>query len=163
MVLQKAPFPSAAHLAARATKTMPYASRSLRRTSNGIFGIREHTPFERGHLPCRSSDLSQATYEQQSELKTLSLLKRAAHEDLFPSMWPVPGGHIDEGETIQQAIHRETFEETGLIVKEITKESEQMSWTSTSGGASVQLNFVVSAEDDGRFGWIQKNIASGCG
>jgi 8-oxo-dGTP pyrophosphatase MutT (NUDIX family) len=29
----------------------------------------------------------------------------------------IPGGHVDEGETLEQAVIRETFEETGVIVK----------------------------------------------
>lgn len=30
--------------------------------------------------------------------------------------WSVPGGWLDDGETVQQAVVRETFEETGALV-----------------------------------------------
>ena len=34
--------------------------------------------------------------------------------------WEIPGGHIEEGESWQDACKRELYEETGLIAKELT-------------------------------------------
>ncbi len=50
-----------------------------------------------------------------SEHKIL-LLKRTKNS-LNPEKWDLPGGHIDKGETIQEAIEREVLEETGLNVE----------------------------------------------
>lgn len=50
------------------------------------------------------------------------LLKRAAEsvsED-SPWTWDLPGGHLDAGETFQQAAIREVFEETKLILTEVS-------------------------------------------
>ena len=50
------------------------------------------------------------------------LLRRAAKsvsED-SPWTWDLPGGHLDAGETFEQAAIREVFEETKLILTEIS-------------------------------------------
>lgn len=31
--------------------------------------------------------------------------------------WSVPGGHVDPGETVEHCARRETFEETGIVLK----------------------------------------------
>jgi ADP-ribose pyrophosphatase YjhB (NUDIX family) len=43
----------------------------------------------------------------------LVLRKQAPSKDL----WAIPGGGVELGETLGQAVEREVFEETGLIVK----------------------------------------------
>ena len=39
--------------------------------------------------------------------------KRSAERKLFPNCWDIIGGHIEENETLEGALLRETFEETG--------------------------------------------------
>ena len=74
----------------------------------------------------------------------LLVLKRSATDRMFPNFWCIPGGHVDNRETIRQAIRRETFEETGLIVDDIAAEFQEMHWQSKIGQHLVQLNFVVT-------------------
>lgn len=41
--------------------------------------------------------------------------KRAPHRQAYPGCWDVIGGKVEEGETLDQALHRELREETGII------------------------------------------------
>lgn len=47
--------------------------------------------------------------------REIVLVKR--RYDPFKDCWAIPGGHVEVGETVEQAAVREAFEETGLEVK----------------------------------------------
>lgn len=46
----------------------------------------------------------------------LLLVKRADNDDFLPGLWEMPGGGMDFGENLQEALKREIFEEVGLSV-----------------------------------------------
>ena len=78
----------------------------------------------------------------------LLILKRAATDRAFPNLWAVPGGHVEPGEKIFQAIERETKEETGLGVDHFVGEFEELHWRSEHGQPNVQFNFVVTVKSN---------------
>ncbi|MGI4795885.1 MAG: NUDIX domain-containing protein [Janthinobacterium lividum] len=41
--------------------------------------------------------------------------KRAAHRKAYPCCWDVIGGRVEEGETLEEALHRELGEEIGVV------------------------------------------------
>lgn len=47
------------------------------------------------------------------------LCKKPVGEGVYPGQWALPGGGIDEGETMEQALKREMIEEVGLEVDAI--------------------------------------------
>lgn len=69
------------------------------------------------------------------------LTKRAAKMRTFPDSWILPGGHIDPGETLENCVMRELWEETGIhIEKEETKSNDDDSSRALSyKGSKVTL------------------------
>ncbi len=51
----------------------------------------------------------------RTSLEVKVLLIRRRH-DPFAGRWAFPGGFVNEDETLEQAVERETFEETGIFL-----------------------------------------------
>jgi 8-oxo-dGTP diphosphatase len=49
-----------------------------------------------------------------ADLKVLLIRREQREGEPFPDRWALPGGHVDEGEDIEAAAHRELVEETNL-------------------------------------------------
>lgn len=43
--------------------------------------------------------------------------RRAPVNDYMPEKWDLPGGTVEDGETLERALEREVMEETGLTIK----------------------------------------------
>jgi 8-oxo-dGTP diphosphatase len=54
--------------------------------------------------------------------------KRSPDRRLYPNMWEVPGGHVDEGEDLKLTVEREIKEETGMDVKSIRAYLGRSDW-----------------------------------
>lgn len=44
------------------------------------------------------------------------IIKRSSHSKTNPGKWELPGGKVDQGESFDQALLREVYEETGLKI-----------------------------------------------
>lgn len=49
------------------------------------------------------------------------MLQRKDSDELFPSKWCLPGGHVDDGEDLFAAACRELDEETGIYAEKLIK------------------------------------------
>lgn len=98
----------------------------------------------------------------------LLVVRRVETEPAFPNMWELPGGHVEHGETISEALRRETMEETGLIIQDVVGKFEELRWISKQGDKeSVQFNFVatlqqpvevtLNPDEHSEWKWIHEN------
>lgn len=91
------------------------------------------------------------------------IITRASDEDLFPDHAEIPGGTVDEGEALLDALVRETKEETGLDISEIVDYRKGFDYISSSGKKVRQFNFIVKTthhnvvlnpKEHSAFSWI---------
>lgn len=61
------------------------------------------------------------------------LVKRSAHDANNPGLWEVPGGKLDNGQNLLDALKREVAEETGLDVEPTSPLAYTVSFLITDG------------------------------
>lgn len=131
----------------------------------------------------RGVDVGVAVLLESSDHKLL-LTHRAEHMRTFPSIWVPPGGHVEDGESLEEAALRELEEETGLLVTEEERKSSHILglWESvfppvlsmgdpkrhhivvylhiTLGKTSEQLNkeFKLCPEEVDAAAWLSVNL-----
>lgn len=76
----------------------------------------------------------------------LLIIKRAPDADPYPNLWDVPGGSLHKGETIEQGLRREAFEEVDLTLSHIRPLT---TWsTGQEETLVIGLSFLATAETD---------------
>lgn len=73
------------------------------------------------------------------------LVRRAAH-DFLGGIYELPGGGVDDGETITAGAIRELKEETGLIVSNILGTFKGFDYSTEQKANVRQINFLVTVE-----------------
>ncbi len=74
--------------------------------------------------------------------------KRSAARRLFPNTWDIVGGHLEHGETPEQAMRREVTEETGWVVSVVLATVGEMSYTGDDGIDRVETDYLVRVDGD---------------
>lgn len=150
-----------------------FGSRNIRKTGE------VHLPETGTKLPKLEStdklfkdELSRLNLEEKSILSTTTALKaagiifsrkdgkilmlqRSATAKDYPSYWDLPGGHIEAGETPEQAARREAKEETGFIYDgELMVLSVEESYvTYVAKGGKFPESITLCKESDG-YAWV---------
>ena len=76
------------------------------------------------------------------------VLKRSGKENFLSGYFEMPGGKIEFGESSEDALVRETKEETGLDIK-IIKPYSTFSYTSDDGGRhTIDIQFIAKLIGD---------------
>ncbi|MFD5655038.1 NUDIX hydrolase [Streptomyces sp. NPDC127039] len=60
--------------------------------------------------------------------------KRSCDRRLFPGAWDIVGGHVEEGETLLEALAREVEQETGWRLTRVLRFLGTTTWTGDDGG-----------------------------
>ncbi|MFC5666353.1 NUDIX domain-containing protein [Kitasatospora misakiensis] len=72
------------------------------------------------------------------------LLVRRNPDDYMGGLWEIPSGTVEAGETILDALRRETNEETGLTIDQVTGYVGHFDYENSRGGTTRQFNFTVT-------------------
>lgn len=93
----------------------------------------------------------------------LLITKRAEDNDYMPLKWDIPGGTIEEGETVREALIREVMEETNLNISPVrpiyvysnlsqlpTRQTIQIVYYSRYDSGIIKLN----PEEHEEYKWI---------
>lgn len=73
--------------------------------------------------------------------------RRSPTRRLFPGIWDVVGGHLDPGETPEQALARELAEETGWTLRRIEALLADSEWE-WGGVVRRELDYLVEVDGD---------------
>ncbi|MFH0906371.1 MAG: NUDIX domain-containing protein [archaeon] len=74
-------------------------------------------------------------------------IKRNKNEKTWPNKWDLPGGKVESGETLEQGLIREIFEETGISIR-IEKYIASYSWKKPDGVNALITFFIASANTE---------------
>jgi 8-oxo-dGTP diphosphatase len=101
------------------------------------------------------------------------LLRRSAHSPQYPGYWDLPGGGVEERETLEQALRREVKEETRLRVRVGTLvHAAILTWPLDDGTLvpSLGVTFAcaigrkavphLSLEEHSEFAWVDRKHLS---
>lgn len=82
----------------------------------------------------------------KNEAGAIFVQKRAPDRNLFPGCWDIVGGHVEPGETLFDALARETEEETGWRLVEILSLVKVFDWQEEQDGRILkkrEFDFLV--------------------
>ncbi len=74
--------------------------------------------------------------------------RRSPHRRLFPNCWDIVGGHVEPGETIEEALHREVTEETGWRVSVVLGLVGEYAYRGNDGIDRIETDFLVRVDGD---------------
>jgi 8-oxo-dGTP diphosphatase len=74
--------------------------------------------------------------------------KRSPQRKLFPNAWDIVGGHLEPGETVDEAMRREVFEETGWSVATVLGPVGDYTYVGEDGLRRLETDVLVRVDGD---------------
>jgi 8-oxo-dGTP diphosphatase len=72
--------------------------------------------------------------------------RRSPQRKLFPSCWDIVGGHLEDGESVDDALRREVEEETGWRISVVLGLVGEFRYTGDDGLDRVEQDFLVRVD-----------------
>lgn len=76
------------------------------------------------------------------------VIRRSEKRRLFPGTWDIPGGHLEVGETWENALAREVEEETGWHLKAILAELGEQRWSGNDNRWRLERDYLITVDGD---------------
>lgn len=83
----------------------------------------------------------------KNQYNKILVVKRGANEIAYAGKWAYPGGKVEKGETIMQALKREILEEVGIEIEDYKELLQDYTFVKPDGNNVVGLNFLVRAKN----------------
>ncbi|MFC4106627.1 NUDIX domain-containing protein [Micromonospora zhanjiangensis] len=74
--------------------------------------------------------------------------RRSPRRRLFPNCWDIVGGHLEPGESDDDALRREVTEETGWTVSHVLGQVGSYAYTGDDGLDRIENDFLVRVDGD---------------
>jgi mutator protein MutT len=83
----------------------------------------------------------------RDERQRVYVQRRTAERRLFPGIWDIVGGHLEAGETPEQALAREVEEETGWKVRDVVWTVADWEWE-YEGRVRREVDYLITVDGD---------------
>ena len=83
-----------------------------------------------------------------NSLGEVFLQRRAPHVRLFPGCWDIVGGHVEEGETLCEALAREIEEETRWRLVQVDGVVDVFDWSGGDGERKREIDVLATVAGD---------------
>jgi 8-oxo-dGTP pyrophosphatase MutT (NUDIX family) len=74
--------------------------------------------------------------------------RRSPDRQLFPNCWDIVGGHVEHGESVDDALRREVQEETGWHISVILGLVGEFAYTGDDDRERVEQDYLVRVDGD---------------
>ena len=77
------------------------------------------------------------------------VIKRSDNDELYPGAWEFPGGHLEVGETIKDALKRELYEEIGFNLEFnpiITHYTDEIKDKNNMLVHNLEIDFIINVD-----------------
>ncbi|WP_231929729.1 NUDIX hydrolase [Micromonospora inositola] len=74
--------------------------------------------------------------------------RRSPDRVIFPNCWDIVGGHVEPGESVEEALRREVTEETGWSISHVLGQVGEHRWSGDDGRDRLETDFLVRVDGD---------------